>query len=647
MRCVATLVLMIVLSATACFSQHDRVDSLEIFIKNSHEDTVKVQLLNQLVTLLTDRDIQRAFPYARQARDLSRILGYDKGTGIALENLAWIHYRRGDYSKAFELSTEALRIFESLHDLAGVARCFNHIAAFQYEQKNFNGAIENFKRAHQMSSKTSDQATTARSLTNIAFSFLSLDQLDSTELYASRALTLSQKISNRYLIGTALRSLGDVAMKRKDYASALSKYEAVLATASSIKNTFLEASVRHRIGKLNYEQKQYDVALRYLMQALDLATRYHHQDEIERTCKLIVEVYKQKDDLKKAFEFQSRYVQIHDSLSDQRSNEQVALMQARFDSEIKETKIELLTKEAQLKQEEINSQRVWMYFYIGSLSLFMLLAVVLLYNYHLNRKANLRLKEKNQEIQRQARELGNINGAKDKLFSIISHDLRSPLSSLKGLMDLVIEGVLSKDEFLPVAQNLKHSLESVQESLDNLLYWAQSQLKGLQVNPEPFTLREIVNEKIKFFQEVGKSKNISIYNEIDDDLEVLADKNHVRLIFRNLIANAIKFSMFGGSIVISHKQNEDNVEISVSDTGVGMSSKDVSRLFRTETHFSNPGTQKEKGIGIGLLLTKEFVEKNGGYITVTSELGKGSTFTFTLKRQHSDVVREVELSSTF
>jgi two-component system, sensor histidine kinase and response regulator len=640
-------VALIMLFSTICVAQHDRADSLEVFIRNSHEDTIKVQLLNQLVTLLRDRDTQKAFPYARQARDLSRILGYDKGTAVALENLAWIHYRKGDYSRAFQLSTDALRTFELLRDQAGIARCFNHIAAFQYEQKHFEAAIDNFKRAYGMSVKTTDTATTARSLSNIAFAFLSLNQLDSTEIYANRALEISQRINNRYLIGAALRSLGDVAMQRKDYTAALSKYQITLIIATSIRNTFLESSVMHRIGKVHYERQQYDEALEYFMKTLDVSTRYHHKDEMERTCKLIVEVYKKKNDLKKAFDFQSRYVQIHDSLNDQRNSEQVALLQARFDSEMKETKIELLTKEAQLKQEEINSQRVWLYFYIGSLSLFILLAVVLFYNYHIKRKANLRLKEKNSEIQRQAKELGNINGAKDKLFSIISHDLRSPLSSLKGLMDLVIEGVLSKDEFLPVAQNLKHSLESVQENLDNLLYWAQSQLKGLQVNPETFVLSDLVNEKIKFFQEIGRSKNISIVNGIEDDLEVFADKNHVRLVFRNLIANAIKFSMFGGTIMISQREVDDRVEISVSDTGVGMSAKDLAKLFSSEIHFSNLGTQKEKGIGIGLLLTKEFVEKNGGSISVSSELGKGSTFTFTLKRELKSIIKKRVLSPSF
>ncbi|RAW01863.1 tetratricopeptide repeat-containing sensor histidine kinase [Pseudochryseolinea flava] len=638
------LLIVLLMIPTAAFSQRDKADSLEVFINNSHEDTIKVQLLNELVTIIRDRDARKAFPYARQARDLARVLGYNRGMGKALENLAWIHYRRGDYSRAFKLSTESLRIYESLNDRAGIANCYNHIAAFLYEQKQYTQAIENFTKAMEFSTSANDKATTARCFTNIAFTYISLEQYDSTIRYANRALVLGKLINNQYIVATATRSLGDVDLHFRRYEQAIQKYREVYSAATSLNNTFLLASVLHRMGKVYVERKQYDKALPYLLETLEVSKRYEHKDELERTCKLIVEVYMARNDLKKAFEYQVHYIQIHDSLNDQRNSEQVSLMQARFDSEMKETKIELLTKEAQLKQEEINSQRVWMYFYIGSLSLFVLLAFVLLFNYQVKKKANIRLEEKNAEIERQARELGSLNVAKDKLFSIISHDLRSPLSSLKGLMDLVIEGALSKDEFMPVAKNLKHTLESVQENLDNLLYWAQSQLKGLQVNPETFQVRSLVDEKIKLFHEISKAKNITIVNEIEDQLYVHADKNHIRLVFRNLIANAIKFSLSGGSILVRQRLVDGQVEISVSDSGVGMNARDVGKLFRPETHFTNPGTQKEKGIGIGLLLTKEFVEKNGGAIWVNSEIGKGSTFVFTLKRITVAVKREAVYS---
>jgi signal transduction histidine kinase len=172
----------------------------------------------------------------------------------------------------------------------------------------------------------------------------------------------------------------------------------------------------------------------------------------------------------------------------------------------------------------------------------------------------------------------------------------------------------------------------VQEDLDNLLYWAQSQLNGLQTKNEEIKVRAIIDEKIKLFNDAAGRKGISIVNDVSEDLAVFADKNHLSLIIRNLLANAIKFNPRGGSIWIQEKISDDKVEISVTDSGVGIKSNDLKKLFNAQTHFSSVGTEQEKGVGIGLLLTKEFIEKSGGSIWVTSELGKGSTFTFTTKR---------------
>lgn len=642
LRAVVPIFLMLI--PTICFPQQDRADTLENLVKYSRRDTLKLQYLNELVAVLRDRDSKRALPYALEALELAKSFNNSRYIGAALENLAWIMYRKGDYSHAFLLSAEALKTYESLHDLSGISRCYIHIAAFQYEQKLYPQAIDNFRKAYEMSRQIADTATLARSLTNISFTFLNLQQLDSAKFYARQALSVSNKTANQYGIASALRTLGDVAMKERDYQTALQHFERALTISTGIKNTFLQTSTLHRIGKLHAECNRTDQALQYLLHTIALAKQYGHNDDLERTYKLLADLYDRKHDIRKAYEYQSQYLQLHDSLNNQRNSEQMALMQARFDSEMKGTKIELLTKEAQLKQEEINSQRVWLFVYVGSLCLLGLLALVLFYNYQLKRRANHGLEEKNKEIQRQTVELSNLNGTKDKLFSIISHDLRSPLSSLRGLMDMVIAGVLSKEEFLPVARSLKHSLESVQENLDNLLYWAQSQLKGLQVNPESFLLKPMVDEKIKLFQEVSRAKDITITNEVSGDVAVFADKNYIRLVFRNLMANAIKFSTHGGNIIIRQQSFDDTVEIAVSDDGVGMSAHDLAKLFNAETHFSNPGTLKEKGIGIGLLLTKEFIEKNEGTIRVTSELGKGSTFTFTLRR-HREVVREEEIVS--
>ena len=615
-----------------CNAQLSEADSLENIIKTIPSDTSKVWHLNKLVSILRDRDSNKAFKYAKEAKDLALLLNYERGLAQALENIGWIHYRKGDYSKAFSVSVEAMNMSEKLHDKPGIARCLNNVAAINYEQNQHALAIENLKKAFMVSTEIADGPGISRSLNNIAYCFLGLNQLDSARFYAERGLEASERYDKPYLKGFAVRTLGDIDFNEKKYESALDKYEQVIQMADKLENVFLKVSTMHRIGETYVLLNKSDRALSYLFKNISVARRYEFRRELEQSLKLISEIYSKQKQIAKAYDYQNQYLAVHDSLYEQRSSEQMALMQVRFDSEMKEAKIELLTKDARLKQEEINRQRLWMYFSVGSLTLMAILAFVLLYNNRLKKRANDELALKNREIQLQAHELKNLNITKDKLFSIISHDLRSPLASLRGLMDILGVDGLSSQDFISTSKKLRRNLESVQEDLDNLLFWAQSQLNGLQSNPENLHLRPIVEDKIELFREIARQKAIRIINEIDDSIAIVADKNHISLVVRNLLANAIKFNKLGGVITITEKRIGEHVEISVSDSGVGMSTTDLGKLFNVETHFTNPGTHQEKGAGIGLLLTKEFIEKSGGSIWAKSELGKGSTFTFTVKQ---------------
>jgi signal transduction histidine kinase len=272
---------------------------------------------------------------------------------------------------------------------------------------------------------------------------------------------------------------------------------------------------------------------------------------------------------------------------------------------------------------------------VGCGTLLIILSIVLLINNRYAKIARKELEQKNRAISDQALELRNLNLTKDKLFSIISHDLRSPVAGLKSLMDLIDTPGLSQDEFVKITKVLKRNLDYVHEDLDNLLMWAQTQLQGMQALQEPVRLKLLAEEKISLVKDAALLKKISISNEISPDAIVYADRNHISLVLRNLIGNAIKFNEPGGCIKISSKQKGTEYEISVSDSGVGIVDDDMNKLFRAETHFTRPGTHKEKGLGIGLLLTKEFVEINRGSIWVESEEGRGTTFTFTLQANTS------------
>jgi len=241
------------------------------------------------------------------------------------------------------------------------------------------------------------------------------------------------------------------------------------------------------------------------------------------------------------------------------------------------------------------------------------------------KKAELLLKER--EIQ-----LRELNSTKDKLFSIIAHDLRSPFNAIIGLSEQLIENindfeVAESEKYL---QLINLSAKNTLILLDNLLNWAKTQTGQNIYNPEKIYLSEIVREISEVSKSLAKIKDISLKYAHNIDFEVYADVNMLKTILRNLIFNAIKYTHSNGKIVISAVQNQNNIEITVSDNGVGMNKETRSKLFKMDANITTPGTANEKGSGLGLILCKEFVEKHGGKIWVKSELGKGSAFTFSL-----------------
>jgi two-component system, sensor histidine kinase and response regulator len=626
------LLLAFICGFTACgYCQQNRVDSLESLVKILPSDTTKVWMLNELVAAVRDKDNLNAFQYAQQAVDLAELLNYKNGLAVSLENLGWILYRKGDFSKSLETSTRALKITREIKDQTGVARCLINIAAIHYEQKQFHNAIRYFKEAYANANELDDVQTMARCYNNIAYTFKGLEQLDSAEYFANAAMAISKKLTDPYMSGFAMRTLGDVDMGRKQTQEALKKYFACYEIALKVDNTFLKSSVLHRIANCYARLKQYDEALNYLNDNVVITKKFGFKDELERAYKLMSEIYYHINDLKHAYEYQLLYVTLHDSLYDQRGQEQIALMQIRLETEMKQAQIELLMKDAELKAKDINKKQVWIYFYVGCLSLLCILAFVLYYNNRHNRNARISLQQKNREIQTQTLQLRNLNSTKDKLFSIISHDLRSPVASLKALLEIVSTTGLTQEEFVDITKVLKRNLDSVYEDLDNLLLWAQTQLTGLQAVPEAVDLKNIADEKINLFADVAENKKLTVINSIPEGVLVHADKNHIGLVFRNLLANAVKFNKVGGVIKIDVDEREHHCEVSVSDSGVGINESDLGKLFDPQTHFTTVGTQKEKGMGIGLLLTKEFLEKNNGSISVSNNKGQGTTFTFKLK----------------
>ena len=228
------------------------------------------------------------------------------------------------------------------------------------------------------------------------------------------------------------------------------------------------------------------------------------------------------------------------------------------------------------------------------------------------------------QVAEQTSELKALNSTKDRLFSIIGHDLRSPIASLKGVLLLLDNQQLSREEFNDLLLHLQKNVDNVHGMLENLLQWSLSQMKGMKPNLKVFEMNDVIEQTIELFKEVAKQKNIELRTNILENLTVFADENHVQAVIRNLLNNALKFTPKDGNVSVSGKFKNNFVELQIINSGIGISTDEL------QTIFSNPklkqGTAGEKGTGLGLILCKDLIKQNSGEISVKSDFMKNTTF---------------------
>ena len=227
--------------------------------------------------------------------------------------------------------------------------------------------------------------------------------------------------------------------------------------------------------------------------------------------------------------------------------------------------------------------------------------------------------------------MAEMNSLKDKLFSIVSHDFRSPLNSLRGTLSLYLDGHLSQEDMNQIGSSLLNKLDTTSNMLDNLLHWARNQMEGIKVNRSKINLYELVQENIDLVRMPAEKKGVSILGRVENPTWVNGDKEMIKLVVRNLLSNALKFSRTGGEISITSEEGQGKVITCVKDQGIGIETEEISKLFSLETEPSK-GTSDEIGIGLGLSICKDFIERNNGEIWVESKVNKGSAFYFSLQQ---------------
>lgn len=564
--------------------------------------------------------------------------GDDPGIARNFNNLALIYKDIGDTTNALVYNNKALELFRKAGDRAGEANTLNALGSI-YLIRDIGKAHEYYQASYEIRKELGDPSGIASSMNNLGIIFQSRNNIDSAIALYKKALEINKQLGNKQFMAVALNN---IALLEEDISGPEKKIEYLLEALELSLEAGYGRGVVYTLSSLAqhyYSANDYTRSLDYLDQALKVCHEEQQDDFRLRIYNYYSELYSKMGDFEKAFYYMTRYSSLKDSVRiDTRSR--ISRLQLRYLSEKNE-------REAQLKEMEVKRERSRKVFYLVSAILVAVIAALIFSRYLIkNRNArllkqkNLQLEEINRMLTASEKKLSDLNATKDKFFSIIAHDLKNPLGTMRSILDFFREnfGSFSATQQQEYLDMLDTSMKSTYSLLQNLLQWAMSQSGKMEVKKEVFDIHDITGSTCKSILPLATEKEISLKNLIPPGLWVLADRNMIETVVRNLVVNAIKFSYPGKAVVVNAVKGEGKVMVSVSDEGVGMSENDLAKLFRIDTDTRGIGSEspdaerfsKHKGTGLGLILCREFVMKNGGDIDVESAPGKGTVFRFTL-----------------
>jgi signal transduction histidine kinase len=652
----------------------NREDSLLLKLNETTEESSKIKILIALVSEYQYIDIERSLDFAEQAIAIAEqkdIPTTDKGKAYA--SFSSLKSVQGDLASAIKYNNLALNTYYQLKDSAGIAKCYNNLGTNYSSLGKFDESYYYFTQSYRLAITSNKQKLQrAISLHNIGGVFKELGQYERAVDYYKLSLKISKEIGDKEGEPYYYSEMGDVYIRKKQYDSALQSLTYSLKLARQMKLTIndLEPSVMLNIAKtylllnqatssLSYydsafnsfekNKNQYGLAQVDLgkgmvlmkekkfaeaQQLIEKSAVTAHQLNawtLEMECyENLSKLLEEKADFRKSLDYFRRYEQLKDSLFSQGMQAKLLQDQIQFETASKEDQINQLTKLEQLRIGEIKKQEILNNILVVAVALTGILLFAVYRSGQRRIKINKLLLEHQEEIKKRSIELEQLNKVKDKFFSIISHDLRSPINALTGILDLMDKNQISPDEFIKLNKELRIQFNHTKTLINNLLDWTLLQMDKLKIQLEKIDLSRLVDENIKMLTSLHL-KEIKVNNLIAPTTFALGDTNMINLVLRNLLTNAIKFSEAGQLIEIACKKEGADHIISVKDNGVGINPDIQHLLFEKTTGYSTRGTANEKGTGLGLILCKEFVERNGGKIWLESEIGKGSTFYFTVK----------------
>ena len=660
-------------------AQNKELDSLTLQLAFQKPDTAKVNTSIKLIDILySQKDYKKAIMFIDESERLAQSLNYDRGIAEVIYYKAQIFALKDDYYNAIDNYNRSKQIFTRLKDTLGIANVNSGIGMIEIKRGNYSKGIQSSLSAIAVFEDNYLFKNLSEDYNNLATAFYETDRLEESLEYNFKALEVRERLKDSFNLSTTYRNIATLYSLKKDHQNAISYYNKVLLLlAASGNNLELRGEILPKIGQeylnskdylkaannlvagarlnrriqnkegllqalnglaqLNLVKRRFNLAESQLTEATIIAKDLNDENELLRNYELNMKLDSAKGNFQNAFMWQRQYQNLKDKVF-KREYISAGIGETDYNSEPNNEK---LIEEQKIKDEaniaRINKLKLISYILLGAFSIvstFLLLIYLkrnsgVKYTRELEEK-NKQIQEKNEAILIQSKKLEETNAVKDKLFSIVSHDLKDSVSSIKAFMDLLKEGSLSSEEFNELVPELSENADNASLLLFNLLNWSKSQMESLEPKPEYFNIQEVFKDKIKLVEKKVEKKKIVMVDETIADT-IYADRSMVEIIVQNLITNAVKFCDSGDIISISNQVINGRCQFYIKDTGVGISEENQEKLFKSNS-FTTIGTTNEKGTGLGLTICKELVELNHGRIWLESSVNMGSKFYIELPR---------------
>lgn len=641
-----TLLLFFLFFSRFALAQTELVDSLQAELKTATADTTRIRVHTRLAEQYFMFDLPKATHHSTTAAQMAARHGMDKEQARALNVLGVTQLLKSDYEKALATHMQALKLREQINDTVGVIASYINIGNVYYKSFDQGRAVQSYKTAAVLAEKIENKLLLSKIYNNLGSHYENGGDYKQALYYLGKAGNLKLEVGDKAGYGVTLHHLGTIKRLQGKPHEALVYLRKAEKLNEELHSEIARNMVHRSFADTYKDLGDYKKAEEYAQRAYKYSLKTNSPNEIAVSLEQLHDIAYAQNDYKMAYEYLGKLSAVSDSLLDQETEAIIANLTAKFESEKKEFENQQLLADKAQQEKLIAQKNLVQALGLGAMLLLGVLVVLLYLGRKRVSQANMQLQAINQQVQnqnskisnqkdeiqaqaltlqQQNRQLEQANEFRNKVFSIISHDLRSPFASIKMMFNLAKRKPLSEQELHRFFDLLGREVDLAMNLLGNLLVWAKAQLNGSTLNTEPLDIYLLAEENLQLMASQAEAKQITLHNFVPRYTMAQADRERLNFVLRNLLMNALKFSFEGGSIRVQAREQAEEVWLAVQDSGKGISEKHLKLLF-TDRRFTTAGTHNEKGTGLGLMLCKDFAESINGHIWVESQEGQGATF---------------------